>query len=250
MLGMMLALGLTLSVGTARANNTTHSLFGIDVSQYQGSVNWSSVKNSGGASFAFARCDIGSYYHVDPNFGANMGNGKNAGMHMGAYHVTHSGANTPAGECNYFWHNQGGYVSTRLSIMPAADFEVFDGFKGYSNYTQWMNAWSADVKAKGTSAGITLRPIIYASAGSGMCDLNTSIAMGDWVASYNGGNLYTGNPWQSCCTSCNQWDVGGQGNWTYWQVSSTGSISGISGHVDFDAYNDTLALLIANQGVQ
>jgi len=245
----MAALGLTLSVGTASANNTTHSLFGIDVSQYQGSVNWASVKAGGPCSFAYARCDIGSYYHVDPDFQSNMANGKNAGLYMGAYHVTHSGANTPAEECNYFWHNQDGYVSTRLSIMPAADFEVFDGVDGASTYTAWLNDWSSDVIAKGTSAGITLRPIIYASAGSGMCDLNTGITMGAWVASYNGGNLYTGNPWQACCTSCNQWDIGGQGNWTFWQVSSTGSISGVSGSVDFDAFNGTLADLVSWQGV-
>jgi len=247
MLGMMVALGLTLSAGTVRANNSTHSLFGIDVSQYQGSVNWSSVK-ANGASYAFARCDIGSYYHVDPDFGSNMGNGKNAGLYMGAYHVTHSGANTPQEECNYFWHNQGGYVSTRLSIMPAADFEVFDGVDGAGNYTDWLNDWSADVKAKGTSAGIVLRPIVYASICSGMCDLNTSIALGSWCASYNGENLYTGNPWNEC-TSCNQWDVGGSGNWTYWQVTSHGSIGGVSGDVDFDAFNGTLADLVSWQGV-
>jgi lysozyme len=34
-----------------------------------------------------------------------------------------------------------------------------------------------------------------------------------------------------------------------WQVSSTGRISGISGNVDLDAYNGTLAELKSWQGV-
>jgi lysozyme len=37
--------------------------------------------------------------------------------------------------------------------------------------------------------------------------------------------------------------------WTYWQVSSTGAICGISGNCDLDAYPLSLSLLIAYQGV-
>jgi lysozyme len=93
-----------------------------------------------------------------------------------------------------------------------------------------------------------MHPVLYASAGNGMCDLTTACTLSAWVANYNGENLYTGNPW-SCCTGCNYVSPGTQNGWTYWQVSSTGAICGISGNVDLDAYPLSLALLIAYQGL-
>ena len=89
-----------------------------------------------------------------------------------------------------------------------------------------------------------------ASAGNGMCDLSTSCVLSAWVAHYNGENLYTGNPWDGCCSCCNYVDPCTKNGWTYWQVSSTGSICGISGNTDFDAYPLSLSLLISYQGVK
>ena len=132
--------------------------------------------------------------------------------------------------------------------MPMIDFESFSGHVGTSTYTAWFNDWSADIIADGHAAHVTLRPVIYCSAGTGACDLNTSIALSAWIANYNGQNLYTGTPW-SCCKSCNAWAPGTGNNWTYWQVSSTGAIAGISGNVDLDAYASTLTNLKAWQGV-
>src|SRR6478672_5782106 len=74
------ALAIAFAVDQARANN----LFGIDVSNNNGSVNWSSVYGNG-ARFAFAKATEGNYFQ-DAYFNGNMNNGKNAGLKMGAYH--------------------------------------------------------------------------------------------------------------------------------------------------------------------
>lgn len=234
---------LALAFAAHRADAT--NLFGIDVSSYQGSINWTSVHNCG-AKYAFAKATEGTYYE-DAYFRGNMSNGKAAGLQMGAYHFARPDLDCPSSEANYFWNFAGGYIiADGKSIYPMVDFEVFNGVTcGVGSYTTWFNDWSADVKAKTSHF---LHPVIYCSAGTGACDLSTACTLSAWIANYNGENLYTGNPW-SCCDCCNFVDPCTQNNWTYWQVSSTGSICGISGDTDFDAYPASLADLISWQGV-
>lgn len=235
------AAALALSLGSAQANN----LFGIDVSSYQGSINWSSVY-ANGARYAFAKATEGNYYK-DAYFTGNMSRGKSAGLQMGAYHFARPDLNCVSTESNYFWSFAGGYIiADGKSIYPMVDFEVYNGHACQPSYTDWFNTWSTYVKGKTSHY---LHPVIYSSAGTGMCDLTTACTLSAWVANYNGLNLYTGNPW-TCCTGCNYVSPGTQNGWTYWQVSSTGRIGGISGNCDFDAYASTLANLISWQGVK
>ena len=229
----------------ARANNTTHSLFGIDVSSYQGYVSWSAV-SANGADFGFAKATEGTATN-DSDFAGNMSRGKGY-IQMGAYHFAYPAEGCPSVQANHFWNVAGGnLVSDGKSVMPMVDCEEFTGIGcSEGTYTTWYNDWATDLKTHKSS----LRPVIYVSACNASF-LNTGIAdLGAWIADYNGENLYTGNPWTTCCgddrwgsTSCNA------NTWTYWQVSSTGSIGGVSGNCDFDAYNGTLAELKSWQGI-
>jgi len=244
-LGVVAALALSLA-SDVKANN----IFGIDVSSYQGSINWSSVHGNG-AVFAFAKATEGNYYE-DAYFHGNMVNGKAAGVQMGAYHFARPDLNSPSTEATYFWNFAGGYINTDgKSLFPMVDFEVFNGVVGAANYTAWFNDWANDVKGKD---GTFLHPVIYCSAGTGACDLieydkSGGIQLSAWIADYDGENLYTGNPW-GCCDCCNAWVTGcSTANWTYWQVTSSGSIGGVSGGCDFDAYPLSLSLLKSYQGV-
>jgi len=239
--GLLAAWALTLSVQQSQANN----LLGIDVSHYQGSINWGSVAGCG-PKYAFAKATEGVSY-VDPNYATYMNGGKGAGLQMGAYDFAHPASNCANSEADYFWSHAGSKITADgKSLYPMVDFESFGGHACYSTYTAWMNAWSARVKTK---TATFMHPVLYASAGNGMCDLTTACYLSAWVAHYNGENLYTGNPWDGCCTSCNYVDPGTKNGWTYWQVSSTGAICGISGNVDLDAFPSTLANLIAWQGL-
>src|SRR3954451_14431591 len=227
---VVLKTSLAVTVALAVASNANAArILGIDVSHYQGSPNWTSVHNDG-VKFAFAKATEGNYYH-DASYVYNMNNGKAAGVQMGAYDFARPDQITANTEADYFWAFAGSKITTDgKSIYPMVDFEVFGGHVGYSTYTSWFNAWSSRVKSKKTTF---MHPVIYASAGNGMCDLSTSCTLSAWVANYNGQNLYTGNPW-SCCTGCNYVSPATQSNWTYWQVSSTGAICGIAGNVDLD----------------
>lgn len=228
----------TACVATSQARAA--NILGIDVSSSQGAINWSEVKVSG-VDFAFAKATEGNYYQ-DTEFKNYMVNGKAAGVQMGAYEFARPGIDTPATEANYFWSFAGAYIKgDGKSISPAIDFEEFSGHDGTASYTAWFNNWAADLEAKTTNS---MAPVIYVGSCTGACDLNSNITLGGWIANYNGENLYTGNPWNTC-TSCDPW---GPGVWVYWQCG-TGSIGGISGPVDLDAFNGTLAELKSEEGV-
>jgi lysozyme len=240
--------GVALMATSVQANNTTHSLLGVDVSSYQGYITWSSVKGDG-VAFAFARATEGTASN-DSDFSGNNSRGKSAGLQMGAYHFAYPAEGCPSVQANHFWGVAGSSINSNdgKTVFPMVDCEEFTGVGcSEGSYTQWYLDWSADLK---THTSLTLRPVIYVSACNASY-LNSGIAsMGAWIADYNGQNLYTGNPWSTCCgddrwgsTAC------GANTWTYWQVSSSGAISGISGNVDLDAYNGTLSELISWQGI-
>ncbi|HZQ46068.1 MAG TPA: GH25 family lysozyme, partial [Verrucomicrobiae bacterium] len=66
---------------------------GVDVSHYQGSINWSSVKGAG-YSFAWAKATEGTYGE-DDTFVNNENNGKGAGVYIGAYHFARPDLTSP-----------------------------------------------------------------------------------------------------------------------------------------------------------
>src|SRR3569833_1765340 len=86
-LGLVAGLALALTGMQANANNTTHSLLGIDVSSYQGYITWNRVYGDG-VRFAIAKATEGTSW-TDADFAGNMSRGKTQGLKMGAYHFCH-----------------------------------------------------------------------------------------------------------------------------------------------------------------
>ncbi|MGI8965460.1 MAG: GH25 family lysozyme, partial [Limisphaerales bacterium] len=228
------ALILALGSGDAVAQRAT----GIDVSRWQGTIDWTSVKGSG-VTFAWAQATRGAYL-VNANFTANMSNGKAAGVLMGAYHFAFPATNSPSVEADYFWAAAGPYIlADGKTLMPMLDMESFTGIVGATSYSDWANQWYNNVKAKAAAVGVTIKPVMYSSACS-YCNMNSSSSIfGSWVANYSGADPQTGTPWSSC-SNCNLW---GGGIWNFWQYSSTGAVPGISGNCDLDVFNGTAAQL-------
>ena len=238
------ALAMAYAADQAQANN----LFGIDVSNNNGSVNWTTVYGNG-PRFGFAKATEGNYFE-DGDYVANMKNGKAAGLQMGAYDFVRPDTDCVSTDVNYFWSFAGGQIlNDGKTLSPSCDYEV-TGNDCQANETAWANTWSSDVKAK---TSLTMKPILYCSA-SFACDFIEyndagGITLSPWIANYNGGNLYTGNPWETY-DCCNAWTTGcGSGGWQFWQVCSTGSIGGVSGDCDFDAYVGSAATLKSTFGV-
>ena len=130
----------------AQANN----LFGIDVSNNNGSVNWTTVYGNG-PRFGFAKATEGNYYE-DADFKANMNNGKAAGLQMGAYHFARPDIDCVSTDANYFWNFAGGYIiADGKSLDPMVDFEVLRlGLPGRLHGL--VQHLGSDVKAKTSSS--------------------------------------------------------------------------------------------------
>lgn len=187
-------------------------LAGIDVSQWQGAVNWQSVKQAG---VAFARATYGSTL-IDPQFSANRQGMRAAGVIGGAYHFFVT-ADDPAQQANLFIKAVGSLEGGDLP--PVLDVEAESGTGGdlVSGVQTWLNL---------VEQGLGRRPMIYTApsfwneyltGGFGSYPL--------WVAEYG----------VSAPKPVNGWSA-----WTFWQHSSTGSVAGIEGSVDLDYFNGSL----------
>lgn len=196
-------------------------VYGIDVSYYQGTINWTSVKNAG-KQFAIVRVSDGTGFH-DPKFASNWKGAKAAGLAVGAYQFfrpnqdINAQADLMVNELNAVGFGAG-------DIPPVLDVEVTDGASA-SKIMAGINTWIARVKSRTGRL-----PVLYTSPGfwSGLGNPSPTTLPYIWVAHWG----------VSCPSLPPAW-----GRLRFWQYSSKGSVSGISGNVDLDQYNGTLAEL-------
>src|ERR1700756_2017021 len=131
---------------------------GIDVSDYQGTINWTSVKNAG-ITFAFAKATEGITV-TDSQFSNYMTNGEAADVYMGAYHFAHPDNNSTISgaisEANHFLSVAQSYIKT-CQMPPVLDYELdVSSSMSWSVQAQWVEAWCNTVQ---NATGIV--PIIY-----------------------------------------------------------------------------------------
>src|SRR5690349_13081852 len=81
----LLSVACALLVLHAASNNcNAQYIYGIDVSNYQSTANWTSLKNAG-TMFAFAKATEGVDF-IDASFTKHMTNASAAGVYVGPYH--------------------------------------------------------------------------------------------------------------------------------------------------------------------
>ena len=198
------------------------TLRGIDVSYYQGSVDWAKVKSSGRA-FAFARVSDGTS-HIDSKFSSNWPKMKSAGLTRGAYQFFRP-ARDPSAQAQVFLDKLAAAGGLRAGdLPPVLDLETSDGVAS-STVVARAKTWLNKVQS---ATGI--KPIIY--TGRQMENvLGTSFSLYYlWVANYG----------VSCPGLPRGWT-----SWKFWQSSQTGSVSGVSGPVDLDTFNGSSSALAA-----
>ena len=223
---------------------------GLDVSHYDGSITWPSVKNAG-YIFAWAKSSEGVSVG-DDYFTANMAGAKAAGVYIGAYHFAHPESNNPTNEANYFWSVAGSYIlNDGLSLQPTLDYETFTAPNnipvGATSYADWANKWCNVIVGKASAAGVTVKPVIYTSTCGGGY-LNTSVAQWiPWIANPSGQSAQTSSPWNATTCNLTSDEVWGVGAWTVWQYSWTATVPGItiSGGGDVDVFNGTTNQLVS-----
>lgn len=201
---------------------------GIDVSHYQGSINWSSVK-AAGIQFAWIKATEGTTYK-DPNFNAYYLNAYNAKVIRGAYHFGRPDLSSGAAQATYFASNGGAWSRDNLTLPGMLDLEGGCYSKSASAMQSWILDFYNTYKAK-TGRDV----VIYTSA--------------SWWNSCTGGwsGMSARSPlWVAHWTSAADPTIpNGFPYATIWQYTDSGSVSGVPGAVDRDRFNGTSARLLA-----
>jgi len=211
----------TVAATTARAAGTDYAIQGIDISHWQGSINWTSVKNSG-KTFAFMKATEGTTY-TDPTFATNWANAKAAGLIRGAYHFAHP--NTSAvNQANRFCDV---VKPTHGDLQMMLDLEATDGVSP-SGVRSWVVAFINQIKARTGRPGIIYTGFYFwrDSAGNGS-NLDCPLFLAAYVSNPD---PYVPAAWPF---------------FTFWQYTSTGSVPGVSGNCDRDAFNGSTSGLNA-----
>lgn len=198
---------------------------GVDVSEWQGgSIDWNAVKASGRA-FGIARVSYGTG-HLDPTFAGNWDRMKAAGMVRGAYQWFRP-AQDPVAQADIVVAAVGKLGPSDLPVT--ADVEETQGESG-ATITAQLHQWADRIEA-----GTGKKPIIY----SGKYFWNDNVGSGDFA----GNPLWIPAYGPTCPDLPSAWS-----DWKFFQYSDAGSVPGISGGVDSDKFNGSLAELLAFAG--
>jgi GH25 family lysozyme M1 (1,4-beta-N-acetylmuramidase) len=116
---------------------------GIDVSHFQGTVNWAS-KFSSGIRFTWIKATEGVTF-VDSAFGANYTGAFNAGVIRGAYHFALPDRSSGATQANFLLAHGGGWSADGRTLPATLDIEYNPyGATCYGLTKAAMSAWIRD----------------------------------------------------------------------------------------------------------
>ncbi|MDO5529983.1 MAG: GH25 family lysozyme [Paracoccus sp. (in: a-proteobacteria)] len=196
-----------------------HAVHGIDVSRWQGTIDWNRVRSSG-VSFVWIKATEGGD-HADPEFPLYWRQAGQARIPRGAYHYYYfcrSGAEQAA----WFIRN---VPREAGSLPPMLDLE-------------WTNSrtcprrpGSAEILREATifldivERHYGQRPVVYTTVDfyrdTAVRQLNAEF----WLRSVAGhpSRVYPGQ------------------NWTFWQYTGTGIVPGIRGNTDINAFHGSVA---------
>ena len=209
---------------------------GIDVSTFQGSIDWAKVKASG-ITFAWARASEGVGY-TDPSFTINEANAQAAGVLIGAYHHgrfdLNIGLSGAAADANYFWGVASNYITGGGSyLMPMLDVEGATAGYTTASLSQWVNQWCLTLSNNAAAAGVTIKPVIYASSGFASTWFDSTVTQWTpWIAEWHLTNPKP-LPQSDAPASTTPWS-----SWTVWQYADNTPQPGITANVaDGDIFN-------------
>ncbi|MFL6136904.1 MAG: lysozyme [Frankiaceae bacterium] len=117
-------------------------VLGMDVSSYQGNVNWAGAWNNG-ARWAFVKATEGTGY-TNPYFAQQYNGSYNIGMIRGAYHFALPDRSSGATQADYFVNHGGGWSADGKTLPGALDIEYNPyGSTCYGLSQASMRSWIA-----------------------------------------------------------------------------------------------------------
>jgi GH25 family lysozyme M1 (1,4-beta-N-acetylmuramidase) len=226
------------AVAASGASAATPNAKGIDVSHWQGKIQWPRVA-AAGYTFAFGKATESTTY-TDPTYATNRTGAESAGLTFGAYHFGRPGGSGDAGiianaiaQADYFLdvaQPQAG------ELPPVLDLET-KGALGVPGLQKWTRAWLDQVAARtGVEAFVYASPSFWKTALGDTTDI-ADAGYPLWIAHWttNASPIVPAEAW------------GGR-NWTFWQHSSHGTVPGITPQVDLDRFRGPDASVAAIPG--
>lgn len=206
-----------------------YEIHGIDISHYQGDIDWNKLKmakiGNSPVKFILIKSTEGSN-QLDENFNDNFYQAREYGFIRGAYHFW-SNKSTPRQQAYYFLkqvHLEDG------DLPPVLDVEHKPKDKSNEEFQRDVLTWLHIVEDK-----YHVKPILYTYYKFKEAYLNTPV-FDDypyWIAHYYVEKVTYKGPWK------------------FWQHTDVGKLPGIKGYVDFNIYNgsyyDLRKLTIGNQ---
>jgi lysozyme len=187
--------------------------FGIDVSHYQGKINWdkvAKVQDSFPIYFVFVRATAGSV-KVDRKYKKNWRKSKQKGFVRGAYHYYRSNENSIL-QANNFINT---VKLQKGDLPPVLDIEDVPRIQSMENLKIGLRKWLNKVEKH-----YGMKPIIYSGESFYNDHLYKEFSEYTcWVANYN---FYVENI---------------DKDWSFWQFTDKGSVRGIKEFVDVNIYN-------------
>lgn len=189
---------------------------GIDISHYDGAVDFAAVKTSGHGDFTYIKATEGEGY-VDSRFTRNRQSASAAGVPWGPYHFfrAYSVASAQT-QADHFWQTIKG---TGYSLRPVVDVETADGQQRAADVRAILQAFCDRFQQLSGE-----NPVIY-SYTSYINEYGLARAFGGyllWQADYRSSRSDTG------------WDA------QVWQYSDKGHVAGVTApSVDLNVLYDT-----------
>lgn len=191
---------------------------GVDVSHYQGEIDWKHFKEQG-IDFAFIKATEGSSF-VDEKFEINRDDAVAAGLYVGAYHFF-SFDSPAASQAEHFISTVGNLSG---ALPPVVDIEYYgDKRENPPEKAQVVSGLQELLDALEKEYGV--KPVIY----------TTYTVYGKYIRNeFDAYPLWIRNVYYPPA------DIGRQ--WTFWQYSDTGAIGGTSGeekYVDLNVFRES-----------
>ncbi len=201
---------------------------GIDVSKWNGTINWKKVKASGQVDFVMIRASYGSE-DIDPMLATNVAGCEKYDIPYGFYHYTYATTVSEARkEAKYFLKAIKNYSPTYPVVLDIE--ESFYKNMSKSKVTAIIQAFMEELEDAGYYA------MIYSYA-----KFFDDCVYVDEISDYD--------VWVACWGTQDKLDENYSYHYGMWQYSETGTISGIPEAVDLDYSYKDYAYIIKKNGL-
>jgi lysozyme len=215
------------SYGPIKGDNSPHPgvsragalpIQGVDISRYQGPIDYRKAREAG-THFVFMKATEGADY-IDPNFVENWRRAKSAGMPRGAYHFM-AWCSLAKDQAAWFKRN---VPADQDALPPVLDLEWNNSSSCKPSHSREDVLEKVHLMLAEMEAHTGKMPIIYTDI-----NFHRDILAGE----------HLDNAFWLRSTAAEPQKRYGNREWTFWQWTQTGTMPGIRGEVDRNAFYGT-----------